>query len=147
MKASNKQWVIYFFGLFLHTYPQYLNHKDPSVLSGSGFHDSSRSSLVTKLHGPEDVWAVDCSKPCPSHPSLLGRLTTSGGTAVWAVTPTCQPYPRHLLLHQWWKGHLQFYGAQQLLKQADREAQNTRSECQRRYFVWKWVWHWSWLHI
>lgn len=83
-------WVI-FTWLYFTLIPPYLNHKHPSVLSGSGCHDSSCSSHVTKHHGPEDVWAVDCSKPCPSHPSLLGRLTTSGGTAVWVVTPTCQP--------------------------------------------------------
>lgn len=59
---------------------------------------SAYTSLVVKLHSPEVVWASDRNKTCPSHPSLPGRLPSSGGTAVWAVTPACQSWPLHLLL-------------------------------------------------
>lgn len=108
-------------------------------------------SLVVKLNSPEVVWAGEGGKTCPSHPSLPGRLPTTGGTAVWAVTPACQPWPLHLLLGCCWQGHLWLCGTQQpaerRLQQTDWETQNAGSEGWKWYFGWKWVWDWSWFPI
>lgn len=45
---------------------------------------------------------------CLSHPSSPGRLPSSGGTAVWAVTRVFQLWPLHLLQCWCWQGHLRF---------------------------------------
>lgn len=86
------------------------------------------------------VYKLCGAETCPTHPSLPGRLPTSGGTAVWAVTPACPLWPVHLLPGGRRQGHRGFLEHNRQHGGAcsrRTETQKTGSE------GWKWYCGWN----
>lgn len=95
--------------------------------------------LLRELLWDSRVYKLCSAETCPTHPSLPGRLPTSGGTAVWAVTPACPPWPIHLLpggRRQSHRGFLEHNRQRGAACSRRTETQKTGSGGWKWYFGW-----------